>query len=148
MSFGISKRSLPCSLMVSLPVAYRSPTAAPIPGSPPTRSAKPFAGMTRRPWFPSWTFGDFVQHPNARAGTGVAGRVRKFSLVAVATVGAATVGNANELSIRAASQIGVIPAIGDLLDGEAVDLPSAAGDTNDPLRLSSFWPPISESEAE
>jgi len=34
------------------------------------------------------------------------------------------------------------------LDGEAVDLPSAAGDTNDLLRLSSFWPPISESEAE
>jgi hypothetical protein len=42
------------------------------------------------------------------------------------------------------AQIGVIPANGDLLDGEAVDLPSAAGDTNDLLRLSSFWPPISE----
>jgi hypothetical protein len=69
-------------------------------------------------------------------------------LDAVAAVGAATFGNASELSIHAASQIGVIPAIGDLLDGEAVDLPSAAGDTNDLLRLSSFWPPISESEAE
>src|SRR6266581_3109081 len=32
MSFGISKRSLPWSLMVSLPVAYRSPTAAPDSG--------------------------------------------------------------------------------------------------------------------
>jgi hypothetical protein len=78
----------------------------------------------------------------------VAGRIGKFSLVAVAAIGAATVGNASELPIRAASQIGVIPAIGDLLDGEAVDLPSAAGDTNDLLRLSLFWPPISESEAE
>jgi hypothetical protein len=42
------------------------------------------------------------------------------------------------------AQIGVIPANGDLLDGEAVDLPSAAGDTNDLLRLSSFWPPTSD----
>jgi hypothetical protein len=65
-------------------------------------------------------------------------------LVAVAAVGAATVGNASELPIRAASQIGVIPANGDLLDGEAVDLPSPAGDTNGLLRLSWFWPPISD----
>src|SRR5712664_2004358 len=131
MSFGISKRSLPCSLMFHslLPIAapqlprFRRYDAASL-------------GPHRGPLVA------FFNTPTREPACGCRTGFGKFSLVAIAFRDAATVGDAGEVPIRAASPIRVIPAFGYLLHCEAVDLPSPAGDTNDLLRLSSFWPPI------
>src|ERR1700687_2239220 len=114
-SFGISKRSRPSSLMVALLLRLQ--------GHPPPRL--PFRPLSllayrQRPrWSdaapigsPSWTFDRLLQHPNARAATRVRGNSRGWG------------------------EFNVIAGFGHLADCQAVDLPLPAGDTNAPSRLS------------
>jgi hypothetical protein len=98
------------------------------------------------PWFPSWTCGGFFSSPQRESRHRVAGRVGKFLWSLSQPLALLPSVTQAYFRFAPAAQVGVIPAIGDLRDGEAVDLPSAAGDTNGLLRLSSFWPPISDAE--
>jgi hypothetical protein len=91
------------------------------------------------PWFPSWTFDGFLQHPNA--GTGARVALGKFKMGGTQNAFQAC-DDASELSIRAAAWIKVIPGFGYLLDCRAVDLPSPAGNTNNPLKAVIVWRPI------
>src|SRR6266403_199875 len=121
-SFGISKRARPSSLMVPLlfcvcraihsPVSPFAHLLKPVDERPRQHDAAPFGSL-------SWTLGRPVCNITTREPAQGFGRIHEGQAIKVSR------------------------GFGPLTDDRAVDLPLPASDTKVPLRLSFVWPPIS-----